>query len=239
MACDKFPCQSLYWGSKNQVQKNSKKIKTNTSSCTKGFGGHREQSVKQRPECKLSGECNQRRGSGGGGNWCRKRKELRTVSGGGHASSLRLVLSKETTESLSERCLSNNQKGEVGGQQPSTASQTPGQRFSPWTSAVTHEWALSTLPCGPTHSITQRPEGRKWGHTEWIWGRSWSAAPVGKLAPRRTGHSRNKGQVRPKPWKWVTSCDIHTHWWEGTILLSPFCNFISIFLGFPSIYVST
>ena len=150
MACDKFPCQSLYWGSKNQVQKNSKKIKTNTSSCTKGFGGHREQSVKQRPECKLSGECNQRRGNGGGGNWCRKRKELRTVSGGGHASSLRLVLSKETTESLSERCLSNNQKGEVGGQQPSTATQTPGQRFSPWTSAVTHEWALSTFVAPPT-----------------------------------------------------------------------------------------
>lgn len=212
MACDKFLCQSLHWGSKNQVQKHSKKIKSTTSSCTKGFGGHREQNVKQRPECKLYGECNQRRGSEGGGNWCRKKKELRQ----------NCVWRWPCLQSSAGTVQGDHGVAvwKVSQQQPKGGSgRSAALHCHPdhWAKILpmdvcSHPWVSAKhITIGPTHSITQRPEGRKWGHTEWIWGRSWSAAPVGELATHRTGHSRNKGQVRPKPWKWVTRFVTYTH----------------------------
>ena len=100
------------------------------------------------------------------------------MSGSGHASSLQLVLSKETRESMSERCLSNNQKGEVGCQQLSTDTQITGQRFSPWTSAVTHVCAkhITVWPHPQHYSEAWRQKVRPYR----VDLRSaWSAAPVG------------------------------------------------------------
>lgn len=141
-------------------------------------------------------------------------KEIRqSCVWGGHASSLQLVLSKETRESLSERCLSNK-LAEVGCQQLSTATQSSWKDSSHGRSVVTHVCAKLSLPCGPhPQHYSERPEGRKRDHTKWIWGQPGQLLHLWELAghPTELDRQQNKGQVRPKPWKWVTIFVTHTH----------------------------
>lgn len=146
-----------------------------------------------------------------------------------------VIQSQETMELLSERCLSNNQKGERGRGSSSPLPPDHWAKVLPVDIYVARVWQPSMLPRGPTDNITQRPEGRKQGHRvdlRWVmvictWG-SW-------LPPHRTGHSRNKGQVRSKPLKWFTSGVPYTHI-GGEGQFPPFTT-LSVFLGFSWRYV--
>lgn len=218
----------------------NKKIKCTTSSCTKGFRGRREQSVKQRPECKLSGECNQRRGSEGGRNWCRKKKEIRQSCVWRWPCLQSSACTVQGDQRVTVWKVSQQQpKGGSGVSAALHCHPITGQRFFPWTSAVTHVCAkhITMWPHPQHYSEAWRQKARPY---QVDLRSAWSAAPVGTswhpteldTAGIRDKWGPNLGNGSQHLWH------THTHWWEGTILLSPFCNFISIFLDFSWIYVS-